>query len=149
MSTTGGHRLKASLRQARAQHGETMIEVGFKDRRIAPLALVHEFGLRGRDGGVKLPERPAFRQAVRDLEATVREYDRFSGGLTHEKAVELAVLMRDALKRAYLQFEGVPLSERQKARKAGTPYADEELVGAEGPKLIEHIGAWVNGERVG
>ena len=61
---------------------------------------------------------------------------------------ELAIVGRDALKQGYLDFHGAPLSERQRRRKKGTKYVDDQLVGAEGPKMIEHIHAYVNGVQV-
>ena len=61
----------------------------------------------------------------------------------------IAIKARDTIRQAYLDFHGAPLSERQRERKAGTPYADDQLIGAEGPKLIGHIHAYVDGQQLG
>ena len=50
-----------------------LIEVGFKDRRIAALAATHEFGLEAADGRVKLPERPAFRNSLPEVQKAMRD----------------------------------------------------------------------------
>ena len=129
MSTTGGAALAAAMRKARAMPAEVVIEAGFKDRRIAALAATHEFGLRGRDGGVALPERPAFRKGVRDIESQHAELDAL---FRTEGPAAVALAMRDILRRSYLEFQGTRLSAAQRARKAGTPYQEDELVGGRG-----------------
>ena len=68
MSTTGCENLSRHIREAKAQPQETLIEVGFKDRRIAPLAHLHEFG------GRYVPERPAFRAGARRAEEVWAEH---------------------------------------------------------------------------
>ena len=150
---TGGKRLKAFLRNSRKQR-QPLIEVGFKDRRVAVLAAQHEFG----NPQTRLPERPAFRLGIEEMHEAVRsELKRevkkldFAAGqwaLDHDQAVRIATLARDTVRRAYLDFHGAPLSERQRRRKAGSGYDDEQLVGAEGPKLIGHIHAYVDGVQV-
>ena len=65
--------------------------------------------------------------------------------MSEGEAVKVALAARDILKRSYETFAGPGLSERQAARKAGTPGAGRELVGSEGPKLIGHLEARVNG----
>ena len=149
MSVTGGENLKRYLRETKARAAQlenTVIEVGFKDRKIATLAMGHEFGIPQ----AGLPERPAFRVGVERLPDVICEHQAQWRGLpTDEQIVELAIAMRDVIRQSYSEFEGTPLSERQKERKAGTPFADTQLTGAEGPKMIEHIGAWVNGVQVG
>ena len=139
-TTTGGEGLRRHLREARANAGETVIDVGFKGN-VATLAAQHEFG----NPRARLPERPAFRASLGDLVNIIDE----SKATTPEEIEETAVLMRDAVKTSYLNFHGAPLSERQQERKAGTKYAQQQLVGAEGPKLVEHIGAWVDDEKIG
>ena len=129
-----------------------IIEVGFRDRRIAPLAAQLEFGNRE----TRLPERPAFRQSLDPMARAVIEhlaaagYD-FRRGLAIPDSVWIgaAIAARDSVRQAYVDFHGAPLSERQIERKAGTPFEDKELIGAEGPKLIGHIRAFVDGVEVG
>ena len=140
MSTTGGGNLKRELAKARAAQPEVVVDVGFKGP-VASLAAQHEFG----NPRSSLPERPAIRAATRDLEDITVE----SKATDHEQFVEAGLLMRDALKNSYLNFEGTPLSARQQQRKAGTKYATDQLVGAEGPKLVEHVGVWIDGDKVG
>ena len=145
MAVSGGHALRESLRQAQATK-EFQIEVGFKGKFIASLAQLLEFG----NSKTSLPERPAFRAGSRRLEQAIQDFNASRRGApTHAQAVELAILMRDAVRRAYTDFHGAPLSERQKTRKEDTPFQDDELIGSEGPKLIGHIHAYVDGDMVG
>ncbi len=148
---TGGKRLARFLRsQKKAAQYEPKIEIGFKGQ-IVPLAALLEFG----NPATNLPERPAFRQAIPRIAAAVKDYMRGNVlqpdgtiGLTKAKARELAVLIRDELRTSYLDYYGPGLSRRQQARKRGTQYERDELIGHEGPKLIEHIQAYVDGELV-
>ena len=151
MSTTGGHKLRASLRAARAIPKEIVGEVGFLDPHIASLAATHEYGLRGADGGVSLPERPAFRQGSRESEEVVREATAKvkAHDMDVEVAGEIMVQARDTIRGSYRNFDGVPVGERQERRKAGTKGAGRPLVGSKGERLIEHIEARVNDEGVG
>ena len=137
---TGGENLKRELAKARAHTDEVVVDIGFKGP-ISSLASQLEFG----NPRTRLPERPAARAATRDLEDIAVE----SRATTHDELVEAGVLMRDAMKNSYLNFHGAPLSERQKERKAGTKYATTQLVGSEGPKLAERIGAWIDDDKVG
>ena len=154
----GGQKLKRFLKEAReSARKQHVIEVGFKDRRIAVLAAQLEFG----NPETNLPERPAFRlgmgRMARALSERVLEMKRADAragrgpvfGLTRKQAEEVAILARNVLRQAYREFHGAPLSERQRLRKAGTEYADEQLIGAEGPKLVGHIKAYVDGVEVG
>ena len=56
--------------------------------------------------------------------------------------------VREVVKSSYLDFHGEELSERQKTRKEGTEGEGRQLVGGEGPKLIEHIEARLDGVKV-
>ena len=145
MSTTGGENLSRHIREAKANAGETLVEVGFKDPQIAPLAVAHEFGI----ARVNLPERPAFRAGVARLPDVIAgQQAGWTGAPTHEQLVDLALAILDTIKTSYLEFHGAPLSERQRERKEGTPAAGTQLQGVEGPRLIEHLGAWVNDDKV-
>ena len=92
MATTGGHKLRASLRKARDASGIAGVDVGiFADSRypsvrtgknggqkqtphyVATVAAWNEFGTQNADGSVGTPERPAIRNAIRASEAEVRE----------------------------------------------------------------------------
>ena len=151
----GGHRLKRFIREVeRAAKDPPVIEIGFKDKRIAPLAAAHEFG----HASTNLPERPAFRNSLDRVGEVVVEtilegkrgrVAREGFGIGKELAAEVAVAARDEVRASYDRFHGEPLSERQRARKRGTAYETDQLVGSEGPKLIGHIRAFVDGEEVG
>ena len=149
----GGAKLKRWIRNTRNRAKQRVIEVGFRDARIAPLAAQLEFG----NPATNLPERPAFRLGVikmreevrRWLIKTLRAGSQDGVGLTDAQAVELAILARDIIRETYMDFHGAPLSQRQIERKAGTAYADDQLIGAEGPKLVAHIKAYVDGAEVG
>ena len=146
---TGGIKLARYLKQKRRQvenlTNERTFDVGFNDPSIAALAGTHEFG-RG-----DIPERPAFRASKPALRSSVEFHARKvartmarpdSRSDQVEARIQATVQAAvGALKQSYLRFEGTPLSERQRQRKAGTPFADTELQGAEGPRLISHINA--------
>ena len=153
----GGAEYARFIREAEATaRRQPEIEVGFKDRRMSVLAAQLEFG----NPKTNLPERPAFRLGVEEMGKAVvtrliemkRQDARAARGevfgLTVAQAKEIAVLAREVIRRAYRDFHGASLGERQRARKAGTEYADEQLIGAEGPKLIQHIRAYVDGTEV-
>lgn len=153
VKTSGGNRLRAFVRsRERAIKASPVhvVEVGFDDARISPLAANLEYG----NPKTNLPERPAFRHALPDIRREARkvaaqEIRRAGGVLDHAGAVRVAVAARDVLRTAYLNFHGPGLSERQQQRKAGTSFASQELVGGEGPKLVERIAAFVDGQEVG
>ena len=59
----GGQKLAKYLQDMKRQNErlrQSRAEVGFFGEQISTVALTHELGLRGRDGGVRLPARPAF-----------------------------------------------------------------------------------------
>ena len=151
----GGRKLARYIDQStRASRvAPPLIQIGFRDKRIAPLAGMLEFG----NPSTNLPEWPAFRLGIPEAERAIRDYlakallanRRKAIGLTPEQWRELAIIARDATRQSYMEFhEGPGLSERQRERKAGTSFADDELIGAEGPKLIGHIHAYVGGIQV-
>ena len=151
----GGRRLARFLRNTeRARRIRPAVHVGFKGRQIAVLAGRLEFG----DPDSNLPERPAFAMGIQRLPDVAKEWrktylrgrDWREGIVLPDEAWRaLAIAARDAIRESYLSFHGPGLSERQAERKAGTEGADRELVGSEGPKLIGHIRAYVNGVEVG
>ena len=70
----GGKRLDAFLRQAKAAQGVSAVAVGFfpgdNNEDGIPATLIaglNEFGTDGRDGAGAIPERPAFRSAIRPI----------------------------------------------------------------------------------
>ena len=112
---------------------------------MAVLAAMLEYG----NPSTNLPERPAFRLGVRGMKAAIEgKVKELGSPMSVDKARVLAAFARDRLRGAYLRYHGPGLSERQRQRKAGTQYADDELVGAHGPRLIGHIHGYVNGEPV-
>ena len=154
MAVRGGDKLKRFIREAKSRAGRApLIQVGFVDDRIAPLAYAHEYGVG--QGPGSLPERPAFRNALPAVQKAMRdELLRIAKatspfpGYKPQHFKQVAIAGRDALRAGYLAFEGEPLSAVQTARKAGTPGAGRQLVGSRGPRMIEHIEAFVNGVRV-
>ena len=156
--TKGGSKLKRFLRESRrnAAAGWPLIEVGFLDRHVSVLAGRLELG----DPRTNLPERPAFRQGVADLErrlpAIFLRVLRSSnpaqdgvGRMTGAQAAEIGLAARDILRASYQSYEGPGLSERQARRKQGTVGEGRELIGHEGPELLEHLEVRVDGQRVG
>lgn len=108
-----------------------------------------------RTGTRSMPERSAFRNALfamqkaaaakaRRIAVSRRPFNSF----TDADAVQIGRAALHEQRESYLNFQGTPLSELQTARKAGTPYADRQLVGGEGPKMIEHLSVWVDGKQV-
>ena len=147
----GGKALARFMRASKRAAGKApVVEAGFLDRHVARLAGQLEFG----NPNTNLPERPAFRQGIGDLKRTLPEVvgdavaKDWKRGIvvTKEEATEVGVAARDIIKASYMSFDGPGLSERQAARKVGTPGADKELIGSEGPKLVEHIQSRVDGK---
>lgn len=142
----GGKRLKRFLANAKrsARARQPVMMAGFHERHIATLAARLEFG----DPRNGLPERPAFREskdaalkAGRDVIAKELKGQVRSGDFTIPTAVaeQAAEAMAKTLRFGYADYHGPGLSERQRARKEGTPHEDDELVGHRGPRLIQHI----------
>ena len=160
--TTGGNKAIRYARKRReilAMLEGLDLRVGFPDGYIMPLAITLEYGVRDSSSGrSKLPPRPAYRVARPAMrKAWRRRCKRIMREASRPGASRSSVLplvrsavreQREILQRSYETFHGAPLSERQRARKAGTPYESRQLVGGEGPKLIGHISAWVDGVEV-
>ena len=152
----GGDKLRRFIRNVKARRvGLPLIEIGFKDRRIAVLAASHEFGLEDADGSVRLPERPAFRNGIDAMQqAASRELKRIAKaqspfmGFTRAHAESIGRVALESMLESYRTFEGEPLSERQEARKRGTPGAGRQLVGSRGERMIAHLGLFIDGIRV-
>ena len=152
----GGQRLArylTNLQRNRDKLRHTKVEIGFFGPRIATLAALHELGSRPKDG-TPVPARPAFGAAKRDVGQGFGEALRGAvqgeRGAISRDAVEVAALAGlEAVRKSYLNAPGPPLSERQQQRKRGTPGEGRKLVGVKGPKLIEHLEARIDGQKVG
>lgn len=138
---TGGKRLRRHLRaKAREIANPTALEVGFLDKRMAALAATQEFGLL--DGETRIPSRPAFRRGIPSANAAVRAAMKRAGAMPSQAEIDLAgQAATEAIKGSYMQAPGPDLSDRQAARKQGTPGEDKLLIGHRGPRLIDHIRA--------
>ena len=153
VKTRGGKKFTAFMDLSRKQMkelGDTNIEAGFKGR-VAPLAKALEFGIPRSN----VPERPAFRQAlpdvVRDTRSQAKRRVRFGGKGRYsiENATEaMAGAAQDAIIKSYEAGDTTPVGEVQEARKRGTKGDGQPLTGSRGPKLIGHIGAWVDGKPI-
>ena len=154
VKTTGGRRAAKYVQTRRellAMLENLKIEVGFPDGYIMPLAIAHEYGARDKSGKSVLPQRPAYRSARPEMRrAWRRQCKAIMRAVSKPRASRSTVLamvrsavreQRDILVKSYETFHGVPLSERQEARKRNTPGEGKQLVGHEGPKLVEHIEA--------
>ena len=108
VKVTGGKRLEqfiADTRHKAAQVDGTVVEIGFVDDRIAPLAAMHEFG----NTKAKLPERPAFRVALPSVRAAMLDYLRDHKDPMSMDAIRgMAIVGRDALRAGYHDFHGKP-----------------------------------------
>jgi len=138
MPVTGGSRFKRHMRTMRREadriDGAT-VSVGFHDSHIAALARLHEFGVDFEDAS-RIPSRPAFRQARPEMSRAVRQALRKGDGLPPDATLRRAGDdAADALRNSYLNAPGPDLSERQRERKGH----DRKLIGAEGPRMIDHI----------
>ena len=151
MAVRGGQKLKRFLREAKRHQGKKYkIQIGFKNEggnNIAGLAAVHEFGLN--NAKISIPERPAFRNGIEEAKRKIKPLEiklakANKGYLTDSDIVKIGKLAHEIIVQSYLNFHGAELSELQKERKAGTPYEDTQLIGSEGPKMIEHISLWIN-----
>ncbi|MCY4396349.1 MAG: hypothetical protein OXC10_14570 [Rhodospirillaceae bacterium] len=148
----GGKKFKrkmADLRTRAAALDGTVAEIGFHEPHVAAIARLHEYGSKG-EGGAPLPERPAFRAALPAMGKAMTGAIAAEGG-KGKGAPSKAVIeagargAKAALVRSYEHAPGPPVGEQQEARKAGTPGAGRLLIGAEGPALIGHISAKVDG----
>ena len=152
--TTGGKRLKAFIKAKRRQVAKLQnrtLSVGFHEPQFAALAATHEFGTRDPDGSRKLPARPAFRQAASEVRKDWKRATRKAAKALSDpkntgegpelKLREGAADAAESVRESYSRFHGAPLSERQKARKSGTPGAGRQLVGHKGPRLLDRITA--------
>ena len=157
MTVRGGDNLRRVFREMKARRVNLpLVEIGYKDRRIAALAATHEFGLEDAEGRVKVPERPAFRGGIDAMQsAASREVKRIatSGprpfkGFTQADAVRIGRVALESMLESYRTFEGEPLSERQEARKEGTEGAGRLLVGHRGERMLDHLGLFIDGQRV-
>ena len=144
---TGGHKLKrklAELQRAARQVDQMVIEVGFMGN-VAQFAAQLEYGVPS----IKLPERPAFRLGIPEAAKAIHDHVLKHGMPKSPNDLHgPAIAARDAIRRSYLDYHGPGLSQRQIGRKEGTPYADDELIGERGPRLISHIHAYINGIQV-
>lgn len=121
------------------------VEVGFLDPHVASLAYLLEYG----NLAIKLPARPAFRGAMPAVKALWKVESRKIGreisrvgssqSSVRQRFEAAAERVRNVIREEYLAYQGPGLSERQQRRKAGSAHATDELIGAEGPKLIERI----------
>ena len=144
---TGGRRLKRYLREVRrkAERAPSGVAVGIvDDPHVATLAEQLEYG----NPKTNLPERPAFRQgverAIPEARAAIREEAKKGGGVIDRAAAErVGEVAADEIRQAYRSFDGPGLSEAQAARKIGTKGEGRELIGTEGPKLVDRIGSRV------
>ena len=151
----GGKKMAAFFKKAQqAARQPIKITVGFHDPSISATAVLLEFG----HAATNLPERPAFRVGLEHIKAEAgrrwadllqRAHKRKEAWPSRSEVGQLGIWARDTVRQAYFNFHGASLSKRQKARKEGTPYVDEQLIGAEGPKLVGHIHAYINGQQVG
>ena len=146
MAVRGGRKLAAKLkqlqRQARAT-GKVKAEVGYYGA-IAGLARSHEYGQRDRQGGVRVPARPAFHAGLRDARKAwtntlEKDAKAHGGAVTRDGVVEGAKAVKAAIRASYLKAPGPEVGEAQRKRKAGTPGAGKKLVGTRGPKMIGHL----------
>ena len=153
MGVTGGDKFFKFIKDAKkAQRkiiGKPMvISVGFLDKIIAVLAAQLEFG----NPNTKLPERPAFRQAIERIKRELAPFiiknklinPRFMI-VDDNAAHKIAEWLVNKVKESYHGLDEPAEGERQLARKGGQ---SDPLVGTSGPKLIEHIAAEINGLRV-
>ena len=157
MAIRGGKKLAAFFKRARRQAKRTQgikTEIGFLEPRMATLAATHELGQRDKDGSSKMPPRPAFGAALRDLRQAYRTTLRKRAGGSIEGVTmgmlgSAAKAGAAAVKASYERgAPGRPVGPGQAARKAGTPGEGKLLVGTEGPKLAEHVRAEVDGRPV-
>ena len=143
----------AELKANRQQLRDTKAEVGFFGPQIATLATLHEYGRRGKDG-TRVPARPAFGRARPEMRQEFRQAMRGAvegkRGLITPQALEVAAVRAlEVVRESYRSAPGPELSERQQARKVGTPGEGRKLVGVRGERLIGHLQARLNGRKVG
>ena len=148
---TGGKKLAAFLKNSKREQRKiigkpVVISIGFLDAVIAALAATHEFGLGNN------PERPAFRVGIERMKSGLvhfivsnRLIDSRKMVVNESAALRIATWCVGVVKESYHAFTTPAEGERQLARKGGR---SDPLVGASGPKLISHLAAAINGQRV-
>jgi len=131
--TTGGARLKRHLReveQKRRAHGrESNVEVGFFDTAryqngvpVAAVAAWNEFGVDY--GGLHIPSRPFFREAVRVSKDKVKREQARVDVLPEKKILErIGLIVETEIKRQIKTGDWTPNVPSVTARKAAKSYA--------------------------
>ena len=155
MGVKGGQRLLRKLKDLQRGVRQTpsgKVEVGYFGR-VASLARAHEYGQRDRQGGVRVPARPAFHAGLRAARQawtnTLEKDAKAHGGMVTRDGVEAgARAVKRAIRASYLKAPGPPVGEAQAARKRGTKGEGKLLVGTRGPKMIDHLEARVDGRKV-
>lgn len=144
MPVSGGHRARAFFARARRAQ-PVRIRVGFLDQFSAMLASQLEYGNRAQN----LPERPAFRRAIRRIRKELPAFiaarvDVLNPIISEGAAREIATWAVEVLQDEYHAFSNPREGPRQRARKGFS----NPLVGEEGPRLINRIAAEINGQKV-
>ena len=141
MTTTGGDKLRASLRKARQSTGVDGVDIGiFADSKypdgtfVADVQASNEFGTRKADGSVHIPERPAVRQAIRESEDDARsliaEHIDTEAGRADEKLAGLVgEFVKGAVQRGITTLRSPPNAPSTVTRKGSSnPLIDESIM---------------------
>lgn len=128
----GGEQLDKFLRQARKAHGLTATKIGFfADAKypdgtlVAAVAAWQEFGTQNKDGTVRIPERPFFRNAVNDPETAAAlisilrsNIDPWTMVVDPQIGDKLGATMQGRIQRSITTLKEPPLAEStKKARR--------------------------------
>ena len=105
--TTGGQQAQAHIQAAQQAKGVTELAVGFfatakyqDGTAVTNVAAWNEFGTRRRDGSQHIPERPFFRNAIKDVEADVRQFLKQATPETMVVTRKMAAAMGEIVKAA-------------------------------------------------
>ena len=132
MAVRGGHILRAKLRAALAAQGIKSLRVGFFESArypdgtpVAAVMAWQEFGTRRADGSQHIPERPAFRQALKRGEDDVRQLVRESIDpetmvVSDTLALELGEMVKGHVQRQIVELKKPPNAPATIAAKGST-----------------------------
>ena len=143
MPVYGGTKARRYIRrmQSKMTSAPKKVTVGYMDKRMAGLAMLHEYG----DPDISLPERPALRNGIdivkKEGKKEVAKLVKQGGGVISRSAArKLGEDQRDTLIGAYREFKGKGLAVSTRKRYG----RDEELKGEGDYKLAHHISVEVD-----
>lgn len=129
MAVKGGTRLKRAIRDAKTGRSVTSVEVGFFSTSKYPdgtpvtnVAAWNEFGTENKDGSVRTPQRPFFRNATKEMpDAAVAilaaEVDPVTMVVTPQIAAKIGLMAKGKVQKSITRLKDPGNADSTKARK--------------------------------